>query len=326
MPPTIKRATGAFLISLVSALLASDPCAAQEPKVPRVGVILLGWPGPAYEFLRESFGRLGYVEGKNIVLEPRFAQGQLDRLPAIAAELIRLEVDVIAAVGAVGARVTKGATTKIPIVFVAVIDPVATKFAASLERPGGNVTGIMAYDPQLPAKQLGLLKEVFPKLARVAVLSDVDVADAFGKRHEVAARELGLEPQMLKVKGPDPDLEGAFSAMAKEGAEALVVLEVPVTIDHQKRIAELAAKHRMPALFPGGQASAGGLITYGTSILDAVPRIPRYVDRILKGAQVGELPIEMISRIELVFNLKTAKEVGVTIPPELLKRADRVVE
>ena len=171
-----------------------------------------------------------------------------------------------------------------------------------------------------------LLKEVFPKLARVAILSDVDVADAFGRPNDAAARALGMQPQMVKVKGPNPDLEGAFSAMMKEGAEAIVVLEVPVTIEHQKRIAELAAMHRLPTIFPGGQANAGGLITYGTSILDAVPRMPEYVDKIIKGARAGELPVEVITRSELVFNLKTASEIGVTIQPDLLKRADRVIQ
>ena len=246
--------------------------------------------------------------------------------PTLPPNLIRLDVDVIAAVGAVGARAAKKATTQIPIVFVAVIDPVATGFVTALERPGGNVTGIMAFDPQQPRKQLELLKEVFPKLTRVAILSDVDVADAFGRPNDAAARALGLQPQMLKVKGPTPDLEGAFSAMMKEGAEALVILEVPVTIEHQKRIAELAATHRLPTLFPGGQANAGGLITYGTSILDAVPRMPGYVDKISKGAKAGELPVEVITRSELVFNLKTASEIGVTIPSEPLSRADRLVQ
>lgn len=321
-----RRSFGAMLVGHFMVLPASYLCSAQEAKSPRVGLIFLGDAGPNYDTIRKGLEQLGYVEGKTIAFEARFARGKLDRLPEIAAELARLNVDVIAAVGAVGARAAMKATEKIPIVFVAVIDPVATKFASSLERPGGNVTGIMAFDPQLPRKQLELLKEVLPKLARVAILSDLDVADAFGKATEAAARALGLQPQMIKVRGPAPDLEGAFSAMIKEGAEALVVLEVPVTIDHQMRIGELAARHRLPALFPGGQANAGGLITFGTSILNTVPRIPDYVDRILKGARPSEMPIEVITRLELMINLKTAKEIGATIPTELIKRADRVIE
>ena len=326
---TVRRKRMLVLSTIVLSLglvLAAGQSLPQKGNLPRVGIILLGGPGPAYEALRHSFGQLGYVEGRNIALEPRFAHGQLDRLPDLAADLVRLDVDVIAAVGAVGARAAKKATTQIPIVFVAVIDPVATGFVTALERPGGNVTGIMAFDAQQPRKQLKLLKEVFPNLTRVAILSDVDVADAFGRLSDAAARALGMEPQMLKVRGPTPDLEGAFSAMMKEAAEALVILEVPVTIEHQKRIAELAATHRLPTMFPGGQANAGGLIAYGTSILDAVPRMAGYVDKIIKGARAGELPVEIITRSELVFNLKTATDIGVAIPPDLLKRADRVIQ
>jgi putative tryptophan/tyrosine transport system substrate-binding protein len=305
-----------------------------EIKMPRVGIILLSGPGPILEALREGLGRHGYVEGQNIVLEPRFAQGQFDRVPDFAAELVRLDVGVIVAVGAVGARSAQKATTKIPIVFAMVLDPVAAGFATTLERPGGNLTGITTFDMQQATKQFELFREVIPQLARVAILSDHDIPRAEADRgwnpleraNDTAARRLGLQPQMLRVKGPAPDLEGAFTAMINEHAEALLILEVPVTIAHRKGIAALATKYRLPTMFAAGLADAGGLIAYGTSIFDAVPRLPNYVAKILKGAKPGEMPIEAITRRELVFNLKTAQEIGVTIPPEILKRADQVLQ
>ena len=307
--------------------------AQQEIKIPRVGVILLGGPGPSFDALRQGFTQLGYVEGRNIIIEPRFSRGQLERVPELAAELVGLDVDVIVAVGAVGAGAAQKATKKIPIVFAAVLDPVALGYAATMERPGGNVTGITSFDPQQATKQFEMLKEVIPKLSRVAILSDQDIPRAESDRgwnpleraNDKAARALGLQPQWLRVKGPAPDLQGAFTAMMNERAEALLILEVPVNLLHLKPITELAARHRLPTMFPGGWANEG-LISYGTSILNAVPRIPGYVDKILKGAKPGELPIEVITRRELVFNLKMAREIGVTIPPELLQRADRVIQ
>ena len=266
--------------------------AQQEIKIPRVGVIILGGPGPIFDALRQGFAQLGYVEGRNIIIEPRFARGQLDRAPELAAELVALNVDVIVAPNAVGAGAAKKATTKIPIVFAAVLDPVALGYAASLERPGGNVTGITSFDPQQAIKQFEMLKEVLPKLARVAILSDQNIPRAedgwnpLEKANDTAARVLALQPQWLRVKGPAPDLGGAFAAMKNERAEALLVLEVPVILQNLKPIAELAAKHRVPTMFPGGWGNEG-LITYGTSILNAVPRIPGYVDKILKGSQTG---------------------------------------
>ena len=325
------------LIPALGVVLMCLPSAAQQgAKLPRVGVILNGGPGPIFDALRESFGQLGYVEGRNIVFEPRFARGQFDRVPGFAAELTSLEVDVIVAVGIIGAQAAQKATTKIPIVFAMVVDPIPLGITTTLERPSGNLTGITSFDPLQPKKQFELLKEVNPNLARVVILSDHAAPDASGDRgwspieraNDAAARALGLQPQVLKVKGPGPDqLEGAFEAMIKEGAEAVVVLEMPVTIRHQKRVAELAAMHRLPTMFPGGwqSAEAGGLITYGTSIVNTLPRLPGYVDKILKGAQPADLPIEVSTRSELVFNLRTARAIGVAISPELQKRADQII-
>jgi putative tryptophan/tyrosine transport system substrate-binding protein len=323
------RETALALIPALGIVLAPGPSAAQqEAKLPRVGVIFNGGPGPALDQFRQGLGQLGYIEGRNIAIEPRFAQGQLDRLSDLAADLVRLDVNVIVAVGAVGTRAAHNATTKIPIVFAAVIDPVTVGFAASLERPGGNITGATSFDPQQSKKQFELLRQVMPNFARVALLSDQDIPDALERANDIAARAIGLQPQMLKVKGPTPDLDGAFAAMNKEGAEALVVLEVPVTIMHRKRIAELASAHRLPTMFVGGRtfSDAGGLITYGTSILDTLPLLPGYVDKILKGAKPRDMPIEVVTRHSVIFNLQTAQTIGMTIPPELLRRADQVIQ
>jgi putative ABC transport system substrate-binding protein len=314
-------------------MLSANLPAAQEIKLPRVGVIANGGPDSVFEALRQSFAQLGYVEGRNIVIEARFARGNLDRVPELVAELVGLNVDVIASLGAVGAEAAQKANTKIPIVFVGAIDPVAVGFATTLERPGGNVTGITSFDPQQATKQFELLRQMIPNLDRVAILSDEDVPRVDGwnpleKANDTAARALGLRPQWLKVKGPVPDLEGAFAAMKNERAEALLVLDAPVPIIHQKRIAELAATNRLPTMFLGGRrmSEAGGLIAYGTGLLDTLPRIPVYVEKILGGAKPGDLPIEVLTRHVLIFNLKTARTIGMTIPTELLTRADRVIE
>ena len=324
----------------VSAIAISFPFMAgigpaqHNSKIPRLGVILNGGPGPLFDKLRESFEKLGYVEGQNIVFEPRFAEERLDRVPDFAAELIRLNVDVIVAVGIVGARAAQKATTRIPIVFAMVVDPISVGIVKTLEQPGGNITGISSFDPQQPMKQFELLKAVIPKLARVAILSDPDIphSDAdprwspIERANDSAARALGLQPQWLRVKGVKPDLDSAFAAMLMEGAGALVVLEVPATRRHQISIAQLATKHRLPTMFPGDWQAAGGLISYGTSIVNTFPRLAEYVDKVLKGIKPADLPVEINTKHRLVFNLKTARAIGLTISPYLLKRANQVIE
>jgi len=324
---TQKLILSAILICLGS---VTSSAWSQESKIYKVGVILLGGPGPSSDALRKGFARLGYIEGKNIALEFRYARGQMAKAPELAAELVSLKVDVIVAVGAVGLKAAFEATKTIPIVFSAVLSPVAFGYAASLERPGKNVTGITSFDPQQAHDQFALLKRADPNLARVAILSDQAIPKADGwnpleKANDEAARASGLQHQWLRVRGPKPDLEGAFAEMANARAQALLVLEVPVTIIHNKPIAALAAKHRLPTMFPAGWPNEG-LITYGTSILDATRRIPEYVDKILKGAKPGEMPIEVITKRRLIFNLKTARTIGFTVPPELLKQAERVIE
>jgi putative ABC transport system substrate-binding protein len=304
----------------------------QKSGLARVGVILHGSPdGPYYNALRGGLARLGYAEGQNIAFEPRFARGQLDRTPAFAAELVGLGVDVIVAVGGVGARAAQRATDKIPVIFTIVLDPVAAGFAASMERPGGNVTGVTNYDPAQAIEQLELIQAVVPSLRRIAILSDEDVPrsqldgwNPLEKSNDTAARALGLEPYWVRMKGPTPDLESAFISIKGAGVEALLVLEVPVTLTRFRQIADLATAHRLPALLPAGEPN-DALMSYGTSLLDTIPSLSAHVDKILKGAAPADLPIETVSRRRLRINLGTARELGLTIPSEILTKADEII-
>lgn len=321
------------------ALTWSTSHAQQAAKVYRVGVlvnasaIVNGKPNTQYESLRIGLAQLGYVEGTNIVFEPRFPEGQLDRLPGFAADLVAKNVDVIVAFGGPPTNAARKATTTIPIVVALVADPVAIGVAATLEHPGGNITGVTNHDTELAGRHMALLKEMMPKLTRVAILSDPNIpgADASGlapieRANVAAARAAGLTPQVLKVAGPKPDLEGTFKAMASESAEALVVLEVPSVFNIAKNVAEMATARRIPTMVWGGQAEAGAVMSYGTSFGTTFPRVPVYVDRILKGAKPADTAIEVVSKRQLVINLKTARELGLTVPAEMLRRADRVIE
>jgi putative tryptophan/tyrosine transport system substrate-binding protein len=313
--------------------------AQQAGKIYRVGVLVNGGamvngqPNSQVASLRAGMTQLGYVEGTNVVYEVRFPEGQLDRLPGFAAELVGQGVDVIVAYGGPPTNAARKATTTIPIVVSLVADPVAIGVAATLERPSGNITGATNNDPELAGRQMALLKEVFPKVARVAILSDPDIpgADASGmapieRANIAAARAAGLAPQVVKLRGPKPDFDTAFKALASEGAEALVVLEVPAFFSIPKIVADFATARRMPTMFWGGTGDAGGLLSYGTSFSANFSRMPVYVDRIFKGGKAAEMAFEVVSKRELVVNLKTARELGVTVPAELLKRADRVIE
>src|ERR1700738_3543217 len=290
-------------------------------------------PSPETESLRTGLTQLGYVEGTNVFYEVRAAEGQLDRLPGFAAELVSKGVDVIVSYGGPPTNAARKATTNIPIVFTLVADPVAIGAAATLERPGGNLTGVTNNDTELPVRHMALLKEMIPKLARVAIFSDADIpgADANGlapinRTNVAAARAAGLTPQVLKLRGPKPDFDAAFKAMASEGAGALVVLEVPAVFAIPKTVAELATARRIPTMLWGGQADAGGLMYHGTSYTLPYPSATEYVDTMLNGAKLADTAIEVFSKHQLVINLKTARELGVTVPAELLKRADRVIE
>ena len=272
------------------------------------------------------------MEGRDVVIEPRFAEGKLERLPSLASELVNANVDVLVALGGPASVASQKATSTIPVIFSVVTDPVALKLVASMDKPGGNVTGITSLDPQQARNQFELLKEAFPGIKRVAILSDQTIpgADERGlapidRANESAARALGLEPQIVKIKSA-VDLKSAIAAMVNERAEALLVLEVPVPFTARKQVAELATENRLPTMFPGGQADAGGAITYGTSVADTWRRFAAFADKIFKGTKPADLPVGVITKRELVFNLQTAQAVGVTIPPELQMRADRIVK
>jgi putative ABC transport system substrate-binding protein len=315
-----------FLTIFVGAILA--PCQTpQTTAAPRVGFVApQGRSLPLYDAFRQGLAVLGYVEGRNIVIEPRFAEGQYDRFPALFEELVHDKVDVVAVTGAVTARAAKKAVTDRPIVFSVVVDPVADKVIESLEHPGGNLTGVTSFDPQQATKQFGLLKEVVPTVKRVAIMGDQGVSEALITAADQQARALGLQPQRIRVGGANPDLEGAFAAMREQHADALLVLEEPVLGVHANEIAELAAKDHLPTVFAPSRVSAAGLLFYGVSQTEAVRHMAAYIDKILKGAKPGEIPVEKVDRYELMVNLKTAHAIGITIPDDVLKRANRLIQ
>jgi len=271
---------------------------------------------------------LGYEEGKNITIEYRYAEDNLERLADLAAEFVRLRVDVIVAGGGPPTRAAKNSTKSIPVVMVNISDPVALGFVTTLAKPGGNITGLSSMQTELGGKRLELLKEIVPKISRVAVLVNRDVP-GYGvqmKEVEAAAPALGLQLQALEVRDAK-DLDKAFAAISTERAGALIGLSNPTFGSLQRQISELAIKNRVPAMY-GDRAFAesGGLLSYGPNIPDLYRRAATYVDKILKGAKPGDLPIEQPTKFELVINLKTAKQIGLTIPPNALARADRVIK
>jgi ABC-type uncharacterized transport system substrate-binding protein len=322
-----KKITVLALCALLCALSVSAQ--AQQPKkVPRIGVLSPYSPSSSFniEAFRQGLRDLGYVEGQNVVIEQRYAEGNPDRLPRLAAELVRLKVDVIFAQTTPAVQAAKKATTTVPIVTVSG-DPVGFGFVASLARPGGNITGLANLTPELVGKRLELLKEVVPRVSRVAVLWNPDSPGAvvMMRETEAAAASLGLKLQPVEVRGPN-DFEHAFSAMKKERAGALVPLRSPLIRDQRKQIAELAAKNRLPAMYDSRDFSeAGGLMSYGAMADDSYRHAAMYVDKILKGTKPADLPVEQPMKFELVINLKAAKQIGLTIPPNVLARADRVI-
>jgi putative ABC transport system substrate-binding protein len=271
--------------------------------------------------------RLGYIEGRNLLIERRFADGKPERLPALSAELVGLKVDVIVA-AAYAANAAKDATSTIPIVMANNGDPVGNRLVLSLARPGGNVTGMSTLSADLIGKQLQLLKEALPRLSRVSVLSNLTNPTHLSalRQAEVASRVLNVRLQVLEVRAPT-ELAAAFSAATKESSGAILLVGDPVFTGERTRIVELAAQHRLPLM--GNQSEypeAGGLLSYGTDQRDSFRRAAAYVDRILKGARPGDLPVEQATKFELIVNLKTAKVLGVTMPPAVLSQADRVIE
>jgi len=317
-------------LALCTMLIAlSFPVEAQQPtKIPRIGYLGGNSPNTRSESFRQRLRELGYVEGKNIVIEWRHHEGKLDRLPALAAELVRLKVDIIITVGAPAARAAKEATTTIPIVMMQVGDPVGSGFVASLARPGGNITGLSSLAPELSGKRLELLKEVVPRLSRVAVFgtsTNPDTAQSV-REVELAANALKVKLQYLDVLSPK-DFETAFRAASKGRAQAVLYLVAgAVASGRQTEIAELAVKSRLPVIYSGRViVEAGGLMAYGVNNTDLDRRAVTYVDKILKGRTPADLPVEQPMKFEFVVNLKAAKAIGLTIPPNVLVRADKVI-
>jgi len=319
--------TAGLILSL--ALLAAPLAAtAQEAKVYRIGYLSSANPRSAafFQAFEQRLRELGYIEGQNLAIEYRNAEGRLDRLPGLAAELVRLNVNVIVSATDHATRAAKEATTTIPILVVGVnFDPVALKFAASLARPGTNVTGLFFLHLDLTAKRFGLFKETLPTVNRVAVFSDVFTVDQLRKVEE-ANRSIGLKLQPLKLRNP-PDLEDAFRVIMRSRAEALFVLESALIFRARREIAQLALKNRLPTSFAFREyVDVGGLVAYGVNFSNMFRRAAEYIDKILKGANPGDLPIEQPITFELVINMKTAKALGLTIPPSLLLRADQLIE
>jgi|SRR5437867_4962784 len=325
----------AFLCGLtlgtLSRSLAAEAQEYKAGKVARIGLLSQGSPTSGQhirEAFRQGLREVGYVDGQNIVIEYRYAEGKAERLPDLAAELVSLKVDVIVAGGTPAPLAAKHATRTIPIVMAAAGDPVGSGLVASLARPGGNVTGLGALSPELGGKRLQLLKEVVPGVSRVAVLWNAanPYAVLVARETEAAARTLGVQAQSLEVRGPD-DFENALPAAIRGGAGALIVVEDPLTFQYRMRIADFAARNRLPAIDGYREyAEAGALMAYGANLADLYRRAATYVDKILKGAKPADLPVEQPTKFELVINIKTAKALGLTIPPSLLLRADQVIE
>jgi putative tryptophan/tyrosine transport system substrate-binding protein len=326
----IRPATAVVLL-LLSVLV--DTAATQPAgKMPRVGYLT---PFPdsdpvgrrVLEAFRQGLRELGYAEGQNIAIESRSAEGKDERLPALAADLVRSKVDVIVATSGAATRAVQQTIRTIPIVMSQANDPVGSGLVANLARPGGNVTGLTIMSPDLVAKRLELLKELVPKVSRVGLLRNPDnpASAAMLQEAEAAARALGVRLQTLEARNPQ-EIEVAFAAMLKERAGALLMLTDAIFTTQRRQIAELAAKGRLPSLGPSQYPAAGGLMAYGPNIFDLERRAASFVDRILKGAKPGDLPVEQPTKFDLVINLRTAKAIGLSIPSSLSQRADQLID
>jgi putative ABC transport system substrate-binding protein len=319
-------------ITLVGVAAAAWPHAVWAQQAGKIHTVGFLSPGSPPEFflpvLFDALAESGWIEGKNIVVERRYAENRLERLPGLAAELVHLNVDVIVAAGTLGPLAAKRATSTIPIVMTAAGDPLGSGLVTSLARPGGNVTGMSLMVPDLGGKRLELLKELLPRLSRVAVLWDAAnpyPAIVF-KETQAAGQRLGIEVRSLEVRGPN-DFGGAFEAASKQRPDALITVEDPLTFNYQGRIADFAVIEQLPSLFGTREdVAAGGLISYGANIADLFRQSAGYVDKILRGAKPADLPVQQPTKFELVVNLKTAKALGLDIPPTLLARANEVIE
>jgi len=327
----MKKTILLSILVVVVQLAVGVSTAAQQPaRILRIGILVTG-SASYYSARVESFRRrlreLGYVEGKNIVIEYRYAEGKLDRLPDLAAELVRLKVDVIVTSGSPGILAAKKSSATISIVFSGIGDPVGSGIVSSLARPGGNITGLSLMAPDLDGKRLELLKEAFPKVARVAFLwgsggtrGNLPLTDM-----EAVANALGLKLQSLPVRSLE-DFESAFARAKREGAQALITTPSSLVSTQQRQVLDFAAKNRLPAMYPESEfVEAGGLMSYAPNITDHWRRVADFVDKILKGTKPAEIPVEQPMKFEFIVNLKAAKQIGVTIPPNVLVRADKVI-
>jgi len=326
----LRNLKSAILLGATLFALCSSAQAQESKKVPLIGFLSSRSPDAEKSRLvafQQGLQELGYLEGKNILVEQRYAAGKFDRLPDLAAELIRLKVNVLVTTGTPAAHAAKNATSAIPIVIGNAGDPVGTGLVASLARPGGNVTGLSVLNTELSGKRLELLKEVVPTASRIAVL--LNPANSINplqlKEIQSAGPASGVTLLSLEVKGTD-DIDRAFTAMKKQRIGALIVLGDPLLETHRTRIAELAVKSQLPAIYSlAPYVEAGGLMSYGTNFDDTYRRAAVYVDKILKGAKPADLPVEQPTKFEFIINLKAAKQIGLTIPPNVLVRADRVI-
>ena len=333
LPFRTKLKSAAILAFVVDFAMCGAVAQAQQVKnIPRIGYVSgsgdITNPGPLVEAFQKGLHDLGYIERRNILVEYRYAEGNLDRIPGFVAELVQLKVDVLVSGNLPAIRAAKNATKTIPIVMVTAQDPVATGLVDSLAHPGGNITGLTRLSRELSGKRLELLKEAVSGASRVGVLWDTNAPGPIigFKEYEDTARALKIPLQSFEVRGPNPDLEGAFQAAAKGRASALITITNPVLTRHRKQIADLAIKNRLPLMGEENVfVEAGGLMSYAANLADQFRRAAVYVDKILKGTKPADLPVEQPMKFELVFNLKTAKQIGLTIPPNVLVRADKVI-
>jgi putative ABC transport system substrate-binding protein len=320
----------AWLIAIALACLGGPLVAHAQrtPPTPFIGYVGSGSSGgPNLDAFRQGLRELGWIEGKTVRIEYRWAKGSVDSLPRLVAELVRLKVDVLVVSGVPAVRAARDATATIPIVMAALlVDPARAGFVKSLARPGGNITGVASQYEEIVTKQVQLLSEAVPRLSRLFLLHHASASPTTAKAASEAAEQLGLRVRLLEVAGTT-ELEGAFRAARDAGAQAIHVLPSPFFNVHRRQLIDLAARHRLPAVYEFREyVLDGGLMSYGPSITEMLRRSASYVDRILKGANPGELPIERPTKFELVVNLRTAKALGLTLPPPLLQRVDQVIE
>jgi putative tryptophan/tyrosine transport system substrate-binding protein len=325
-----RKWAATFAIALTFTFAAVVAEAQQPKKIWRIGFLSSVSPDPyahLYTAFLQGLGDLGYIDGQNVMVKPRWAEGNTERLPELAAELVGLKVDLMVSTGTVTALAAKASTTSIPIVFTAGGDLVKVGLISSLARPGGNLTGLSLLTTELNVKRLELLKETFPKIRRVGVLGNPANPNYRIQLNEIqaAAKQLGLEVQVLEMRNPN-EIETVFSKFSDKSVGALLVLSDPTLNAHREKIADVANKSRLPAIFEFKEfVEAGGLMSYGTNIVAVYRRVAIYVDKIFRGAKPSELPVEQPTNFEFLINLNTAKQIGVTIPPNVLARADRVI-